>query len=274
MSPRTDRRGSLAIAMAGRCQGGFTLMEVLIAVSITAVIGLGVWQVLSGVITSRDRVDLVSGEFEGLQKTFLLLERDLRQVVNRPIRNIYGDYEPALTSEGESFELQVTHQGWRNPLGKRRSELQRSAWEFTGDEIRRRYWVMLDQGQEDESRDQVVLEDVNDFTVRFLDQEREWQDSWPPPNQGVPSGPGAPVIPLPMAVEINLEHERFGELSRLFLMPDFDVNKVQTAISQGNEGDGEEDGADEPGDDESGEDGENGNDAGNGQDNQQPGGGS
>ncbi|WP_339805853.1 prepilin-type N-terminal cleavage/methylation domain-containing protein, partial [uncultured Marinobacter sp.] len=32
---------------AGSRQTGFTLMEVLIAVSITAVIGLGIWQVLS-----------------------------------------------------------------------------------------------------------------------------------------------------------------------------------------------------------------------------------
>ena len=38
-------------------QAGFTLMEVLIAVTITAVIGLGVWQVLGNVVSSRDRVN-------------------------------------------------------------------------------------------------------------------------------------------------------------------------------------------------------------------------
>ncbi|WP_189574701.1 type II secretion system minor pseudopilin GspJ [Marinobacter zhanjiangensis] len=228
-----------------RLQQGFTLMEVLIAVSITAVIGLGVWQVMSGVIMSRDRVDEVAEEFEGLQKAFLLLERDLRQVLNRPVRNIYGDYEPALTSQGEEFELMVTHQGWRNPLGKQRSELQRSAWEYTGDELRRRYWAMLDQPQEEDSRDQLLLSDVTAFDIRFLDEDRTWQDSWPPPNQSIPSGPGAPVIPLPMAVEVSLDHVRFGEVSRLFLMPDFDVTEVQTSIirsgQQGDEEDSEDD---------------------------------
>ncbi|MGM0570057.1 type II secretion system minor pseudopilin GspJ [Marinobacter sp.] len=242
-------------------QTGFTLMEVLIAVSITAVIGLGIWQVLSGVVTARDRVDEVSGEFDSLQKTFLLLERDLRQVVSRPVRNIYGDYEPALTSVGESFVLSVTRQGWRNPLGKQRSELQRSAWEFTGDEVRRRYWVMLDQAQEDESRDQLLLERVTAFTVRFLDENRDWQEDWPPTNQGTPGGPGAPVIPLPMAVEVTLEHERFGELTRLFLMPEFDVSAVQTAITQGNQPDEEEDENGEGDQDDDGDD----SDAGTGQ---------
>lgn len=230
-------------------QQGFTLMEVLIAVSITAVIGLGVWQVMSSVMTSRDRVDQVSEEFDALQKTFLLLERDIRQVISRPVRNIYGDYEPALHSQGEEFLLVVTHQGWRNPLGKQRSELQRSAWEFTGDELRRRYWVMLDQPQEEDSQDQLLLSDVTAFTIRFMDENRDWQDNWPPPNQGVPTGPGAPVIPLPMAVEVTLDHTRFGELSRLFIMPDFDMTQVQTSISQGNQEADEDDESDEEDDD-------------------------
>jgi general secretion pathway protein J len=48
-------------------QSGFTLIEVLIAITITAVIGLGIWQVISSVVLSRDRVDAVAEEFDGLQ---------------------------------------------------------------------------------------------------------------------------------------------------------------------------------------------------------------
>jgi general secretion pathway protein J len=44
-----------------------------------------------------------------------------------------------------------------------------------------------------------------------------------------------------MAVEVTLDHDRFGEVSRLFLMPDFDVTQVQTRITQGRQqGDDEE----------------------------------
>lgn len=235
-----------SVLLPAHRQQGFTLMEVLIAISITAVIGLGLWQMMTSVINTRDRVDQVSGEFDDLQKTFLLLERDLRQVVNRPVRNIYGDQEPAITSQGEEFEFLVTRQGWRNPLGKQRSELQRSAWEFTGDEIHRRYWAMLDQPQEEESRDQLMLSDVTAFNVRFMDDNRSWQDSWPPPGQGMPSGAGASAMPLPLAVEVTLEHERFGELSRLFLMPDFDFVQAQTNLTRANQqGGGDEDSEDD-----------------------------
>lgn len=220
-------------------QQGFTLMEVLIAVSITAIIGLGVWQVLSGVSTARERVDQVAGDFEGLQHAFLLMERDLRQFVNRPVRNLYGDFEPALSSRSSDFVLQVTRQGWRNPLGSRRSNLQRSAWEFTGEELRRRYWVMVDQGQEDESRDQLLLSGVEEFSLRFLDRDNNWQDQWPPDNVVTPTGTSnaAPLTPAPAAIEVTLVHERFGEISRLFLMPDFDTMTVQDALNRQAEAD-------------------------------------
>ncbi len=221
-----------------RAQCGFTLMEVLIAVTITAVIGLGVWQVISSVISSRDRVDEVATDFEGLQKAFLLMSRDITQVVNRPVRNIYGDFAPALSSREDAYELVLTRQGWRNPLGSRRSQLQRSAYEYTGEELRRRYWVMLDQGQEEESRDQLLLSGITEFGIRFMDQERSWVDEWPPDNTGATSGAGqsgVPKLPLPLGIEIALTHERFGELKRLFTLPDFDQSQAQGAVLQSNQ---------------------------------------
>lgn len=219
-----------------RQQGGFTLLEVLIAVTITAVIGLGVWQVMSGVITARDRVNELAEEFDGLQRAMLLLERDLMQVVNRPARDVYGDYQLAMTSREEDFALMLTRQGWRNPLGSRRSGLQRVAWEFTGEELRRRYWPMVDQGQEDASRDVLLLEGVVDFEVRFLNDQRAWQPEWPNDETMAGLSQGSrPETPLPLGLEVTLEHERFGELVRTFVLPDFSAEEAQGVVTQANE---------------------------------------
>jgi general secretion pathway protein J len=216
-----------------RSQRGFTLLEVLIAIGITAVIGLGVWQVLSGIIQSRDRVDELATQFEALQRTMLFLERDITQVVNRPARNIYGDYELALTSRETDYALMLTRQGWRNPLGLRRSSLQRVAWEYTGDEVRRRYWVSVDQGQEDESTDTLMLERVTDFSIRFMDQQRNWRDDWPTDESLASQALGAkPEVPLPTGIEVTINHERFGTLTRTFPLPDFDP---EAALNQANE---------------------------------------
>lgn len=218
-------------------QGGFTLMEVLIAVTITAVIGLGVWQVISGVILSRDRVDEVAAQFADLQHAFLLLERDLHQVVNRPVRNIYGDFEPALTNREEDLVLALTRQGWRNPLGHKRSELQRSAYELLGEDLHRRYWVTVDRAQEESSRVQRLLSDVTEMDVRFMDRDRNWQDDWPPDNPNAPlaGSDQAPQQPFPLAVEVSLSHRRFGELSRVFTLPQFDPAAAQGDLLRASE---------------------------------------
>lgn len=223
-------------------RNGFTLMEMLIAVTITAVIGLGVWQVLGNVVASRDRVNEVAEQFDSVQRAMLLLERDITQIVNRPGRDIYGDFNPSLTSREDDFALMLTRQGWRNPLGTRRSTLQRVAWEYTGDELRRRYWVSVDQGQEDNSQDVVALSDVTDFSVRFLDDQRNWRDNWPDETSMANLNPGSrPDIPLPLGIEVTIEHERFGELVRTFSLPDFDISQAQGVINAANESRNEQD---------------------------------
>lgn len=219
-----------------RSQHGFTLMEVLIAVAITAIIGLGVWQVIGGVVRSRDRVDEVAKDFEGLQTTFLLIERDINQIVNRPVRNLYGDFEPALTSRNQDYALVLTHGGWRNPLGSRRSELQRSAYELIGEELHRRYWVTLDRAEEGGSHDQLLLNRVTDLTIRFLTDNNDWVDDWPANDAGgSPSEAGTRSRPqgrLPKAIELTVTQRRFGKLTRLFLLPDFDAKTAREDASK------------------------------------------
>lgn len=228
---------------------GFTLLEVLIAIGITAVVGLGVWQVLSGIVQSRDRVDELAVQFEALQRTMLFLERDITQAVNRPARDIYGDFDPALTSREDDLALLLTRQGWRNPLGIRRSNLQRVGWEYTGDSIRRRYWVSVDQAQEDDSRDALMLADVTDFRVRFLNDQNNWQDTWPDDSSLADQVPGEkPELALPKGLEVIIEHRRFGNLTRTFVLPDFagDVARNEVDAGSAEEDDEDQETGDEP----------------------------
>lgn len=233
-----------------RRQSGFTLLEVLIAVGITALVGIGVWQMINGVIRTRDRVDTVAEDFAQLQRAMIIIERDVNQVVNRPIRDIYGDPRYAVTSREEGIAIALTRQGWRNPRSnaRLRSELQRLSYEFTGDELHRRYWPMLDLAQDSEGRDQLLLSHVTDFQVRFMDENNNWQDEWPTAEgmQQASNSPGALVaVPLPKGVEIVVDHEQFGEVRRLFALPDFDPESAQGLISQQGEDADEDDDEDD-----------------------------
>ena len=109
-------------------------------------------------------------------------------------------------------------------------------WEYTGSELRRRYWPMVDQGQEDDSRDVLLLEGVKRLEVRFLDSNRSWQPQWPTDEVIAGLTPGSrPDVPLPLGMEVTLEHERFGTLVRTFALPDFDPAVAQGALNQANQ---------------------------------------
>lgn len=44
-----------------------------------------------------------------------------------------------------------------------------------------------------------------------------------------------PDIPLPLGIEVTIEHERFGELVRTFTLPDFDNDVAQGVVNSVND---------------------------------------
>lgn len=210
------------VRAADKPQQGFTLLEVLVAISITAIIGLAVWQVTSSVIQARDRVDALASDFGQLQRAIVLLERDLTQAINRPVRTPDGGYEPALDFAGPGAALQVTRQGWRNPLGLRRSRLQRVGWQYRDGDIHRFSWPVLDRVSEEGLQDVRLLGDIRAFRLRFMDHQGQWHGQWPVADMAQATGAPGTRVPLPRAVEIVLEHQQFGALERLFVLPDYE----------------------------------------------------
>ena len=214
-----------------RNQQGFTLLEVLIAVTITAVIGIGVWQLLSGVISAKKGIDRVSDEFSRLQQAVVILERDLAQIVFRPVRDAYGEPLPAVTTRTQPWAIEFTRNGWRNPLQAARSDLQRVAYEWVDEQLRRNYWQVLDRAQDSLPREQLLLEDVTELALRFLDHNLEWQEAWPSDAQlqGLPINGGAQVA-LPRAVELLIEHRRFGRIRRLIDLGAFNPGQLAPQV--------------------------------------------
>jgi len=103
--------------------------------------------------------------------------------------------------------------------------------------------VSVDQAQEDESRDALMLEDVKDFRVRFFNDQQNWQDSWPDDSSLADQVPGQkPEVAFPSGLEVVIEHERFGKLTRTFVLPDFDSDVAQNRINTGSGAEAEEGG--------------------------------
>jgi general secretion pathway protein J len=96
-----------------------------------------------------------------------------------------------------------------------RSDLQRVRYRLEDGELLREVWWVLDRAPDSEPVEQPLLEGLDEFSLRFLDQTDEWRESWPPTGAGV-SGPTG----LPRAVEISLDAEGVGELVWLVRLAD------------------------------------------------------
>ena len=65
---------------------GFTLIEVIIALSIFAVLSVMGYKGLSSLIQTKERVDVEDNKWQQLILFFDRFELDVKQSVNRPIR--------------------------------------------------------------------------------------------------------------------------------------------------------------------------------------------
>lgn len=197
--------------MIRRTENAFTLLELLIAMSIFSLISIMAFSGLNSVLFNKEVVDLQLQRLSNVQRTMLNLSRDIEQAADRPIRDELGSTLPAF-SGGQNIDstiFELSRYGWRNPAQQPRSTLQRVAYSFEDNQLIRLYWHHLDHLQTDEPVRRVLLNNVDNVEVRYLD--KEWSDSWPPLDlqQGNTSAP-------PRAIEITLELKDWGKITRLF----------------------------------------------------------
>jgi general secretion pathway protein J len=198
-------------------QRGFTLIEILVAIAVFAVVAAMAYGGLEGIVNQRHKVRDSMDRLKTLQQGFTIISRDLNQATTRAIRDT-ADSLPKGAFAGSTKNipaLVLTRGGWANPLGDRRATLERVAYKIDDDKLLRLSWPTLDRAREMKPRQQVLFDHVVGFHLRFLDANGKWLHQWPPLNQ-----PANKYLErLPRAVKIQVDLKDAGLITRIMELP-------------------------------------------------------
>ncbi|SEH19095.1 general secretion pathway protein J [Sphingopyxis sp. YR583] len=184
-------------------QRGFTLVEMLVALSIFAAIAaMGVGLLRSSVDT-QDAVQERLKAMGGVNRLRAVMANDLAQAVQRSTRGPAGEAVPAFVGSPNGFAF--VHGGAGSADGGPRPAVERVGYALVGAEWRRAIQPMLDGTALGEG-DRLVA-DVAGVAVRYRDDKGNWGESWN-------SEPGDR---LPRAVEVRLARNGREALTMLFL---------------------------------------------------------
>ena len=208
---------------ASASEAGFTLVELMVALAIFALISVaGVTLLRSG----SDTQIAVKNRLEDMSRTNRLsnaLESDLAQAVARPVRDTAGQPVPAFI-QSDANVLGVlfgfVRGGWSNFDEAPRPGLQRVAYALDGQALKRVSWPMLDGAVAGDAA--TLVDNVSAAEIRFRDDAGEWRGDWT----------ATDAAALPRAIELRLTIQGKPEQRMLFLVGPQARPKPQ-ALNQG-----------------------------------------
>lgn len=194
---------------------GFTLLELLVAIAIMALIGVMSWQVLSTVLHAREISDSRLKRLDDVQRCLRIMESDWQQVIVRPVTDELGGMQPSVVTTPESG-VEFTRSGWLNPMHEHRSELIRIRYVLRQQALHRLSWNLLDRAPGAKPHDVVLLRDVGPMEIKLLDDSNLWQSTWP---SAADAQKSARDQSLPRAVDWHFTVAGFGELRKVIVLP-------------------------------------------------------
>lgn len=208
--------------MNNKKQSAFTLLELLVALAIFAIISVGAFQLITQVTNYQQRSEQRMQAFNAVSAVLNIMERELLQAIDRPIRDEFGDALPALVGDSQSVEL-TSGARISSPVALRadhgaQADLQRSLYRLKlkyqeGTYISiwtRQQWDVLDRVQQSQPVQTLAIP-LDQVNLRYLSHSRHWLTEWPDS-----SGHAKEQQPLPLAIELQLVTGQFGTITRLF----------------------------------------------------------
>jgi general secretion pathway protein J len=194
---------------------GFTLIEILIALAIFAILATITTSAMYYALHTRVRVTEKANRLSALQLAISLVRRDTEQVVQRDVRGNEMELFPAFI--GESKYLELTRGGNPNPNSQeKRSTLMRIAYLCRANQLLRRTWDSLDTIDRNHFQDKVLLDNLLNCQFTYLNQNLQTFEEW----RAFAVQQNQHREFFPKAIQFNLTLGDWDKMDILFVIPE------------------------------------------------------
>jgi general secretion pathway protein J len=200
-----------------RSSAGFSLVEVLIALFITAMLaGLGT-SLLLGTLDGQERLERTVSDARRLELAHATLKTDLSQLAARPTREPGGQVRETIFAGGDleaafmgGALLAFARAGWDNPDGAEpRGSIVYVEYLLRDGALVRRSWARADQAERTPMIERVLLDRVTAASVSFS-RRGVWDDGYVAATGEIRSGL------FPDLVALDLKIEGLGDVRQVF----------------------------------------------------------
>lgn len=201
------------MAMMRKRSRGYTLIEVMVALFVFAIVASIIGAALQNTYRLRARLSSQDQTFKTITKMLLIMERDVEFMVNEPITNAAGNSQPSLvTKVGRNSKTVTFSRGGyvRAPDEPNQSHLLRVQYVFRQGTLHRLTWPRMDRLTDQPDSDVVLASGIVNIDWQFIDDKRRRFSLWPPVAQMENT--------LPRAVILNITFDNQKSLTRTWLL--------------------------------------------------------
>jgi general secretion pathway protein J len=186
---------------------GFTLIELVAAMSIFAIIAVIAQQSMFSAMAQSTRLTRNGTDLAELELSVSLVTRDLENIAPRPVR-VGGNETQAALILADASDLTLTRSGVVDPVDRPRGPFIRVRYVDAADTGSLRHvWDQVDRPAATSAREAMLWDGIQ--TMRFrVYSEGQWLDSWPPPGTD-------DIAALPEGIAVTFETEKWGPIDRV-----------------------------------------------------------
>lgn len=180
---------------------GFTLIELMVAIFIFAIIAIISYRTLSSLVSTQQIVTSTQDKWSGIGNAVSWLTSSWNRSIPLVVRDENGSLLPAVLGKDKlsgnfDAQLELTLSGYiRDPIYGS-TPPKRLGFRYINGQLFLVTWPVLNRVVTTQPQLDLLMDNVASFQQSFLYPDKQWRDEWPPSN--------VPIDKMPMGLKVTI----------------------------------------------------------------------